>query len=199
MTAQTPSRTEEYCVLIAPSGDLWRARIVTFPSMLWSVPQGRQTMKFVARSAEAVEKLARDYIRQFCIERKFKMSAIRTDAPAGPVNSDTAPGADDAGQPRRLLHAVTIRFGEEKLDRSGCTLDLSAGGLAVETRQPLPMGRRVKLVMEVEGSSLPLVGTVVWARSKAEGDRPAGMGVQLQSPPALYRHYVRKLTGGRRA
>ena len=44
---RTPTRAEVYGVLIAESEDRWRARVVTYPNMLWSVPGGRGTLKFV--------------------------------------------------------------------------------------------------------------------------------------------------------
>ena len=40
---------------------------------------------------------------------------------------------------------------------------------------------------------VPLVGKVAWHRDRAEQGRPAGMGIQLKTPPHLYARYVTQL------
>ena len=70
----TEGRTEEYGVLVAPARGIWRARILTYPNMLWSVPGGRGTMKFAGDSAAEAERRARDYIVKLCALRNYKLS-----------------------------------------------------------------------------------------------------------------------------
>ena len=43
-----------YGVIVAPSGPRWRARIVTFPNVLWTMPGGRGTIKFVGATRAGV-------------------------------------------------------------------------------------------------------------------------------------------------
>ncbi len=201
-TVQTSTRQEISGVLIAPSGPYWRARIVTFPKMLWSVPGERRTMKFVARSPQAVETLARDYIRKLCEARGFKLSEEPAKVEAGEIPPDEA-DRPDPGRARnvRYLHVVDVRFGEDKPTERASTADLSARGMFVVTKKPLPAGRWLRLVLEVvvevgntlNHRTIQLTGRVTWARPKAEGNRPAGMGVQLPNPPAIYVDYVRSL------
>ena len=70
------------------------------------------------------------------------------------------------------------------------TADLSKSGLFIITDDPLPAGRDLMMLLELDRYSVPLAGKVAWRRTKAEQGRPAGMGVQLQTPPHVYARYV---------
>ncbi len=50
IAVETPRGIEGYGVLVAPSGNRWRARILTFPNILWTIPGGGTSIKFLARS-----------------------------------------------------------------------------------------------------------------------------------------------------
>jgi hypothetical protein len=189
---QTGARGEDYGVLVAPAGELWRARIVTFPNMLWSVPGGRGTAKFVGRSPGEVEQLAAAFIREHCRQRGYRWSEIRQPVQSGTIDPDSSDGDRDVGN-TRFLHSIEVRFGVDAPKQKASTADLSAGGLFIVTNKPLPAGRRIKLVLELENASLPMVGTIAWVRARPEEGRQAGMGVQLHHPPALYQHYVTTL------
>jgi Tfp pilus assembly protein PilZ len=185
-------RAEEYGVLIGPCGDIWRARILTFPNMLWSVPGGRGTMKFLGNTAAEAEKRAKEYILGFIRRRGYQHVAPSSQPKVGKIRPEGAPGSPED---RRHLHAVSVRFGEERPDREAKTADLSMTGMFVETPRPLPQGRRLKLAVDLGHVRLPLQATVAWIRTTSEDDRKAGMGLQLHAPPAIYKHYVRELTG----
>lgn len=189
---QTQARSEDYGVLVAPAGEFWRARIVTFPNMLWSVPGSRGTLKFVARSPKDVEELAAAFIREHCHQRGYRWSEIKQPIQSAPIDRESG-GEDRDGGSTRFLHSVEVRFGVDAAKHKASTADLSAGGLFVVTNGPLPAGRRIKLVLELENASLPMIGTVAWVRPSPEEGRQAGMGVQLHNPPALYLHYVTTL------
>ena len=66
-------RTEVYGILVAEAGEHWRARILTYPNMLWSIPGGRGTIKFVGASAQDAERQAIEFIREHCRKRGFKL------------------------------------------------------------------------------------------------------------------------------
>ena len=193
VSVQAGARTEEYGVLIAPAGEIWRARILTYPNMLWSVPGSRGTMKFAGATAAEVERRARDYVIKLCAQRKFRFSEVKQAPASGSVKDENAEGcAGPEGRTRRL-HSIIARFGEEELVEEGATADLSSGGMFIITNRPLPKGRQLKIVLEMENATLPLAGVVAWIRTRPEEGRQAGMGVELTQPPALYEYYVRKL------
>ena len=185
-------RAEEYSVLIGPAQDVWRARIVTLPNMLWSIPRGRATMKFVGRSEADAEARAKNYILEVCRKRGYKKTKL---IQAGKVETVQPDGTSCIAGDDRHLHEIKVRFGEERPERNGKTGDMSMKGLSIVTEQPFPEGRRLKIVLYMNGATLPLQGSVIWTRTTSEDGCEPGMGVQLHSPPALYRHYVKKLTG----
>ena len=71
--------------------------------------------------------------------------------------------------------------------------DLSRGGLFIITDKPIGAGQSIKMLLELDQYSVPLVGKVAWNRLRSEQGRPAGMGVQLKNPPHLFARYVRSL------
>jgi hypothetical protein len=194
VTVTTGQRQEHYSILVAPSGDLWRARIVTLPNILWSVPGGRGAMRFVAQTASEAEQLAREFVRDVCARKKYKIVDTPQVERAEPIDSEPAgPAADHGAENARFLHSISIRFGIETASTRTATADLSKQGLFVVTNRPLPKGTKVKLMLELEHAMLPLTGTVAWVRATPEEGRQAGFGVQLESPPALYEHYLKQL------
>ena len=63
----TGARTEVYGVLVGPAArGLWRARVLTYPRMLWSIPGGRGTIKFVGATPQDSERNAVEFILGFC-------------------------------------------------------------------------------------------------------------------------------------
>jgi len=191
---RTSSRDEVYGVLVAEAGEFWRARILTYPGMLWSVPGGRGTIKFAGDTAAEAESQAIEFIREHCRVRGYAVDEGAPEVESVPVASERR----RSGRPRatgdpRHLRSLVVRFGVSKPDRVGMTADLSAGGLFVITDRPPDEGQPVKLLLELEGFTVPLAGKVAWMRRRAVQGRPAGMGIQLKNPPNLYGRYVRTL------
>lgn len=61
------------------------------------------------------------------------------------------------------------------------TVNLSKGGIFLESSTPLPIGTEVSLRLEVPGAgTLDLVGQVAWVRQRAPDGLPDGMGIQLR-------------------
>ena len=61
--------------------------------------------------------------------------------------------------------------------------NLSAGGLFVETTQPLAVGQAVSLQLTIPGSGpIPVQGVVVWSRPQPSEGKPAGMGIRFSEP-----------------
>lgn len=191
---RTATRTEVYGVLVAESRELWRARILTYPNMLWSVPGGRGTLKFVGETALEAERQAVEFIREHCRLRGYDLADKSPTVESRPLEPEQAATPQPQGSSdSRQLRSLVIRYGPEKPERLGMTADLSKSGLFIITDDPLAVGQDLKLLLELERYSVPLAGKVAWRRAKAEQGRPAGMGVQLRTPPNIYARYVGKL------
>jgi hypothetical protein len=189
VNVETPRGIQAIGVLLAEAGAHWRARIMTHPNVLWTIPGGGGTMKFVGTTAEQAEQQAIDYIREHCAVRGYTMrdqlaSVEAPPAPVGHLQSDRAP---------RFSRILPVRYGTNRPVLFGRTGDLSTSGLFVHTKLPLAAGGPAGMLLELEHCRLPLRGTVVWTRTSPGPSRPEGMGVQLVRPPEVYENYVHAL------
>ena len=185
--AQKDGRLEYYGVLIAEAGDYWRARVFTYPNMLWSVPGGRGTIKFAGPTAKEAETRAIEFLHEHCEARGSTMQEAALESSAGQAQTvDDEKLFKEERQPCK----VPIRFGTERATQAATTANLSGGGIYLATDKPVEKGQRVRMLLDVQAYTIPLVGTVAWVRVRDEPGKPKGMGVQLHQPPALYQRYV---------
>ena len=190
----TPQGPEVYGTLVAPAGDHWRARVLTYPNVLWIVGRGN-TMKFVGSTPASVEKAAIRFIKGHCKSHGF---TARTEVPSvesGGVALEqdvTAARSEAVRASQRQLRAVRVYYGTGRPDQEAETDDLSEGGLFIRTDEPMPVGTDLQLRFEAEGFGIPLRGIVRWAREEDEDGRPRGMGIELINPHPRYIHYVRQ-------
>lgn len=174
-------------VVVAPAGNRWRARIVTYPSDFWTVSRGTAVMKFYADDPESAEKEAIDHIEAY-----IQKSGLTRAADFLPVRFGS--GADPDGKIGRRLCGWNIRFGHNTMNQEAVLGDASERGLFVQTENPLPAGSVVRLELDADGTRIPLRGTVAWVRVSRDTGRLVGMGVRLVRPPAMYLDSVKKLT-----
>ncbi len=180
---ETPFGLQAFGVLIAPSDDLWRARILTYPNVLWTIPGGGSSIKFAARSSEQAERLAVAHIEAHISEKGY----LRRD-PAFHEGPRSRPHRLQAS--KRKSWALTVRFGSERPLLDGTTVNLSREGLFVGTPRPLEAGSSVRLRLDAGSYTFPLRGIVIWNRRQAESGRPLGMGIRLVDPVPGYPRYV---------
>ncbi len=199
MLAETPAGPEVYGTLVAPVGPVWRARILTYPNVLWVVPHGT-SIKFVAPAPAAAEALAIAFIKDHCLRRGFKMGKEVPAVESGPIDleqDERTARSEEVRASQRSLRAVRVRFGVGRTRREAETDDLSETGLFIRTDGPEPVGTTLQLFLETEGFGIPLSGVVQWVRARAEDGRPCGMGVKLSAPHPRYIHYCRQAAQGR--
>lgn len=194
ITVLNEMREEVYGVLLAECGDSWRARILTYPNMLWSAPGVRGTIKFVGATPQDAESQAIAFIREHCRSRGLKILPRTAEVESAAIEREYAVAQNPKGaRDERHLRTLNVRFGHPRPTVEARTSDLSTGGLFVTTDRPFSQGREVRLILEIQGYSIPLSGSVAWVRSKADQGRVPGMGVQLVKPPPIYVRIVRKL------
>jgi len=193
--ADTPRGPEVYGTLVAAVAQGWRARILTFPNILWVARDPRVgTMKFLGATPGQAEKQATAYIRAICKRAGF---TLRTELPyvesakVDPEQTASAEKSEAIRAAARKLKRVSIRFGIGRPNQDAETDDLSEGGLFILTPQPLPIGTDLRLFLETENLGIPLKGIVRWTRDKEIEGRPVGMGIKLTAPHPRYVHFVR--------
>jgi hypothetical protein len=193
VAVQTPHGTRGYGVLLAEAGRRWRARIVTFPNVMWTVPGGGGSLKFLARSRREAERAAINFVRRHCVDRGYVMrDELRPVFESGTRRQ--AQGDRSGAQPAPRFHRdLPVRFGRNRPTVTASTINLSASGLFIFTEHPLPVGELLGLLLELEHCKVPLRGSVVWERRLSEPGRPPGMGLRLLNPPTVYLRYVQAL------
>lgn len=189
VNVETPRGILAFGVLLAEAGIRWRARVMTLPNVLWTIPGGGGTMKFVGPTSEQAEQQAVAYIREHCADRGYTMRDQMADMSA----PETPLGKALQNRAERYSRILPVRYGITKPTLFGRTGDLSTSGLFVHTKLPIAEGGTAGMLLELEHCRLPLRGTVVWTRNAPGPSRPEGMGVQLVRPPEIYESYVHAL------
>lgn len=192
ITVDTPHGLESYGVLVAETYGLWRARIVTYPRILWTVPGGGGTVKFVGRSPLEAESRAIEFIKTHCTARGYEIRNFRSSVEPGPVPSEAGDRAQPA-QAVRKVRFLPVRFGRVNLTERGRTGNLSETGLFIITEVPVDQGERVSMMLSVEAERLALTGQVRWSRTDHRVGRTPGMGIQIDTPPPEYLRFVQAL------
>lgn len=198
---ETPRGVEAIGVLVAPSGDLWRSRILTYPNVLWTAPGGRSTLKFLADTPQDAERLAIEYIgahvQRMGWHRRDGLEPVETAAIPEPALQAPGPrrgrGTHARQQSRRKMKCLPIRFGAERPSTLAQTVNLSHEGMCVATPSPLEPGESVRMHLDIQGHTVTLHGFVVWQRARQQFGRPMGMGLRLTEPPAIYTNFVASL------
>jgi uncharacterized protein (TIGR02266 family) len=86
-------------------------------------------------------------------------------------------------QQKRLAIAVEVEYRTAGAFLVAYSVNLSAGGMFVETPKPLPIDTPLSLKFAVPGSeSLEVQGIVAWVRDTPSTVGPAGMGVRFADP-----------------
>jgi len=195
VTVDTPHGVETFGVLVAPAGKHWRARILTYPEVLWVVPGGRASMKYVGSRPQEAEKRAIEAIERLIEKRGFRKHELMPPVETAPIDPEQAAAAKGTTAPaaiRKPLAAV-VRFGHSRPSQDAITANVSERGMFVSTSSPLDAGAAIRLRVDLEAFTVPLKGVVVWNRIRPEAGRPSGMGVRIFRPSALYTEFVAQL------
>lgn len=192
VNVETPQGIEAYAVLVSQVRDRWRSRIITYPNVLWLVPRGRGTLKFLADRPQEAESQAVDFIREHCRSRGYKIRQRVSEVVPGSFDPEARVTPAPPSAPR-VIRFLPVRFGVVGATEPGGTGNLSENGLFIITRTPVLSGSNLKMTLGLDDDPVALAGQVRWMRDKPHVGRSPGMGVQLNAPPAQYTAYVRSL------
>jgi uncharacterized protein (TIGR02266 family) len=87
---------------------------------------------------------------------------------------------------RRVRIALQVSYRSTGSFLVSYSVDISQGGLFIETTRPREVGTEIELWLAIPGTKqdVRLKGTVVWIRRQAQAGHPPGMGVQFQQVEA---------------
>jgi uncharacterized protein (TIGR02266 family) len=82
---------------------------------------------------------------------------------------------------RRVRIALQVSYRSTGSFLVSYSVDLSQGGLFIETPRPRDVGTELELWLAIPGAQqdVRLKGTVVWVRREVHGGQPPGMGIQF--------------------
>ena len=193
VNVETPFGHEAIGVLLAPCLDQWRARIVTYPNVLWRAPGGRGALKFVGNTREDAEAQAIVFVEKHVNAKRYR----RRDALAlADVKQKTATAATTrslVAVAQRKARCLPVRFGFDQVIARGASVNLSCDGMFVSVGSPIDTGNSLLIHLDLNGHTLALHGLVMWNRRHAQTDRPIGMGIRLSDPPPFYQSFVAAL------
>ena len=193
IAVETPVGIEAYGILVAPSYDVFRARVLTYPNMLWTTPGGYATIKFVGRTAQEAEVQAVAFVEGHVRALGYKVHSAPDVERVMGFNPEAAPGRQSVLPAPRKLRAVPIRFANGVTLFSAMTVNLSESGMFVNTMAPIDSGLAVRIHVDLETGGVGMRGEVVWNRTRPVMGRPVGMGVRLVTPPEGYVEFVREI------
>lgn len=94
----------------------------------------------------------------------------------------------------RLPLSVRVAYRSTGTFLVAYSVNLSKGGVFLETDSPLPIGSPVSLELEVPAIGLlTVVGKVAWLREQNADGLPQGMGIQFNSLDEIYGHAIDEL------
>jgi hypothetical protein len=192
VAVETPHGIEAYGVLVAPSTDSWRARVVTYPNILWTIPGGTRTLKFVGPTPQEAEARAIAFVEGHIKARGYARRDALDSPTVGRIRAE-ARALAAAAPALRKMRAIPVRFGMGTSLFAAMTGNVSESGMFVTTMAPLGTGDALRVLVDLESGPVGLKGEVVWRRDRLILGRPIGMGVQLLAPPEAYREFVREL------
>ncbi len=96
---------------------------------------------------------------------------------------------------KRFPKRLSVRFGENGLDRVGFTDDLTSASLFIKTNAVFPPGTSLWIQVTLpDKKTVDMIGKVVWAKkvppNLMQHVKKCGMGVQLTHFPKDYVQYV---------
>ena len=165
------------------------------PNVLWTVPGGRSSLKFVGATPQEAEASALSFIAGHDgarpAERLRSVSSPRPQpAPRAPA-LPAIPAAACASRRKRVRFAV--RFGQARAAVLGTTANVSPDGMFIATPAPPEPGTPLRVHVEAHGGTVELRGIVMWRRTTSDRGRPPGMGVKLLYPPPVWEGLVASL------
>ncbi len=193
VTVETRGGLEAIGVLVAPCGKRWRARILTYPNVLWTIPGGSGAVKFVAATPQEAERQAIAFIKTHCRERGWLRRDEVVPVTLGTFPEERAPDAAAPTPARRRLRTFPIWFGLLVPTIEAVTANVSETGLFIGTGRLFDPGAGLRMRLDTYTFRVALHGQVVWNRATSVVGRPAGLGVRLIDPPAIYVKFVATL------
>jgi len=103
----------------------------------------------------------------------------------------------DSREHDRVSYGMQVEFRTASSFLVAYSVNLSRGGMFLETTEQLPIGCDVTLQLRIPGApSVGVTGRVTWHRGENDAEGPAGMGVEFKEVSALAGELIDDLVSG---
>jgi len=97
----------------------------------------------------------------------------------------------------RVPYIVRVEYRTPSSFLVAYSVNLSRGGIFLETEQLPPIGAAIALQIAVPNAEpIPLTGCVTWHRSERDADGPPGIGVEFEAVSDSLGHVIDRLVAG---
>lgn len=104
---------------------------------------------------------------------------------------------DDSRQHDRAPYGMRVEFRTPSSFLVAYAVNISRGGIFLETDEQLPLGAEITLQLDIPGAeSVQVTGEVTWHRGDNDAEGPPGMGVQFHDVPQMAGELIDQLVTG---
>lgn len=104
---------------------------------------------------------------------------------------------DESRQHDRAPYGMRVEFRTASSFLVAYAVNISRGGIFLETDEQLPIGSEITLQLSIPGAqSVQVSGEVTWHRGDDDVEGPPGMGVQFHEVPEIAGELIDDLVGG---
>ena len=99
---------------------------------------------------------------------------------------------------KRIPATIKVRYSTAGGFLISYSLNLSKGGIFIETPAPLPIGTPLTLQIEIPGTKeiCSIGGTVAWTRTETDDNNLSGMGVAFDALDETVGHHIDNMVAG---
>src|SRR5262245_13224163 len=98
---------------------------------------------------------------------------------------------------QRIPYAVQVEFRTASSFLVAYSVNLSRGGLFLETEADIPIGAEIQLSFGVPSvGAIALAGVVAWRRGPEHPDGPLGLGIEFQDVGPMLGSTIDRLVAG---
>jgi hypothetical protein len=139
VNVETPFGHEAIGVLLAPSHDVWRARILTYPNVLWAAPGGRGAIKFVGDTPAEAEARAIKFVEEHVRAKRY----LRRDGVAAFDGGHASKASTDSSRPNAIRDRVPGSASEPGCERSEAAVPRGTPGTGAGKNHRRPGATRL--------------------------------------------------------
>ena len=96
---------------------------------------------------------------------------------------------------KRKIKRLNISFSDGTTGYNGISSDFSCNGLFIRTRKVFKEGTVLKMMLDIDDKTIPLIGIVIRSVEPRIVTKKSGIGIALTLIPPEYKNFLKELYG----